>query len=269
MKFEVLEALGIAAEERLSVLLTLDKLEKAGKQGVIQELMDKGLNSQLIEAITELIELDNPSLDQIAGKYGIEQSLGSSEVRTLELIIRQIGLEAVCQFDPFLSRGLSFYTGTVYEIVDATLSFSSSLGGGGRYDAIIGKLVGREDIIYPAVGLSFGMESIMELLNNRSIEWPRACAAVIPIGETIAEVLKAAAELRAEGIRTTIDTTRRKLKKSLAAASSSGIRYVLLIGEDEAADGKVRLKDMEEKTEMIGTMEEILYLLRNQCTGVS
>ena len=109
--------------------------------------------------------------------------------RSCKISLRRVGLQDICVFDPFLSRGLSFYTGTVYEIFDASQGFRSSLGGGGRYDAIIGRLVGREDIVYPTVGLSFGMESIMEMIRNRPIETNKPLVVVIPIGETIPEGL--------------------------------------------------------------------------------
>ena len=155
----------------------------------------------------------------------------------------RVGLQDICVFDPFLSRGLSFYTGTVYEIFDASQGFRSSLGGGGRYDAIIGQLVGREDIVYPTVGLSFGMESIMEMIRNRPIETNKPLVVVIPIGETIPEGLTAAAALRNCGIHTRLADNRRKLKKTLASASAESIPYAILIGEDEAAAGMVRLKN--------------------------
>lgn len=142
-----------------------------------------------------------------------------------------------------------------------TRTFTSSLGAGGRYDAIIGKLVGRDDIAYPTVGMSFGMESIMELLKNRPAEAPGALACVIPIGDTVAEVLHAAALLRKDSIRTRIDTSGRKLKKSLAAASAQGIRYVILIGENEAALGNVLLKDMDDKTELVLTIQESINII--------
>lgn len=125
-------------------------------------------------------------------------------------------------------------------------------------------MVGKEDIQYPTVGLSFGMESIMEIISNRSkqlVQYPAVI--VIPVGDTIAEVLKAAAELRNSGIRTRIDTSRRKLKKSLASASSKGVSYVILIGEDEAAAGRLRLKDMNEMSETVVSVDEAIQILLN------
>lgn len=261
---EVLESIGVSPEQKLTVMLTLDKLEKIGKDEVEKELGSKGLNSRTIIQTLELIDMDNPTFEQISDKCGVQECPGALEVMALQDLIRKVGLDQTCKFDPFLSRGLSFYTGTVYEIFDATNSFASSLGGGGRYDAIIGQLVGKDDIQYPTVGISFGMESILEMISNRSIQQIQCpTVVVIPIGHTIAEALKVSAELRNTGIRTRIDTSKRKLKKSLASASSKGIANVVLIGENEAAAGNLRIKDMYEMTETVVNLEEAKKLLLN------
>jgi len=138
------------------------------------------------------------------------------------------------------------------------------LGGGGRYDAIIGQLVGRDDAEYGAAGLSFGMESIMALLENRAAEAAAASVVLIPIGVSAAEMLQTAAELRASGIRVKLDTSGRKLKNILASVASSGIRYALLLGETEWQAGRVRLKDMEERIEREVSVDEAIYLLADK-----
>jgi histidyl-tRNA synthetase len=259
---EILASIGVPAEDQLSVMLTLDKLEKINISGVENELIRKELNAPTINAILELIQMDNPNFEQLCQTYGLTEQPGALEVLVLQKLIQEIGLGQSCRFDPFLSRGLSFYTGTVYEIFDASSSFTSSLGGGGRYDTIIGQLVGREDIPYPTVGLSFGMESIMTLLAERPIQEDNtATVMVIPIGETLPQALIATAELRACSIRTTMVSGKRNLKKQLATASSKNIRYVILIGESEGSVDKVRLKDMEEQTEVIVSLDEAIYLI--------
>ncbi|WP_248924451.1 histidine--tRNA ligase [Paenibacillus hamazuiensis] len=246
---EILSSIGIPENELLSVMLTLDKLAKIGIAGVTNELLDKGLGAAAGEAVLELIGLDEPTYEAIARKYGLADSGGAVEVEALQAILDKTGLAGTCVFDPFLSRGLSFYTGTVYEIFDASGAYPSSLGSGGRYDAIIGKLVGREDVNYPAVGISFGIESIMELLKARGLPEPDAAVLVVPIGDALSEALAATAKLRQAGIRTRLDGSRRKLKKLLASAAAKGTRFVILIGEAEASRGMVRLKDMAYATE--------------------
>jgi histidyl-tRNA synthetase len=253
---EILSAAGVPAEDSLSVMLTLDKLAKIGIQGVLGELRGKGLSAEALLGITRLLETDKTDFESLADSYGLTGQPGALEVLALQQLIDATGLSAVCIFDPFLSRGLSFYTGTVYEIFDATGGYPSSLGGGGRYDDIIGKLVGRDDIPYPTVGISFGMESIMALLGERPVQEEYSAVLIVPIGETMPQALLAAADLRNAGIRVSVDPGKRKLKKTLASASAKGIRYCLLIGESEAELGKLRLKDMALQTEQVVTAEE-------------
>ncbi|SFL93782.1 histidyl-tRNA synthetase [Paenibacillus sp. 1_12] len=259
---ELLACLGVAAADELSVMLTLDKIAKIGRDGVQAELNSKGLDAGVTRNIIGLISMDNPTLEQLTVKFDLGASRGAEEAAVLQALIDETGLGLVCRFDPFLSRGLSFYTGTVYEIFDETGLFGSSLGGGGRYDDIIGHLVGRDDLRYPAVGLSFGMESIMELLLEREMPTALGYVLVLPIGkEQTSLALKAAAKLRSAGIRTRVDASGRKLKKSLTSAASKGTRYVILIGDDEAAQGQVRLKDMRAMSESLISIEEAVYTI--------
>ncbi|QHT61461.1 histidine--tRNA ligase [Paenibacillus lycopersici] len=259
---EVLEAAGIERSAMLTVMLTLDKAAKIGSEGVKEELLAKGIEAAAAAALVNLIELDNPTFEELAGRFGLASRPGALEAAALQDLIRKLGLEAMCEFDPFLSRGLSFYTGTVYEAFDATGKFTSSISAGGRYDAIIGQLVGREDLQFPTVGISFGIESIMELLLDRARQPDdRSVTLIVPIGDTIPQALRAAAELRSGGIRVRVEAAGRKLKKALASASSKGIRYVILIGESEAAANSLRVKDMQEMTETVMSLEEAAALL--------
>ncbi|WP_339294117.1 histidine--tRNA ligase [Paenibacillus sp. FSL W7-1279] len=262
---EILGALGVPEEMKPTVMLTLDKLDKMGKEGVRQELAGKELASEICRQILDFVDLKEPTLAQITSTYNLDNERGAREVQILQNMLQRVGLQNICVFDPFLSRGLSFYTGTVYEIFDASQGFRSSLGGGGRYDAIIGQLVGREDIVYPTVGLSFGMESIMEMIRNRPIETNKPLVVVIPIGETIPEGLTAAAALRNRGIHTRLADNRRKLKKTLASVSAEGIPYAILIGEEEAAAGMVRLKNMTEGKELALTLQKAVELIIQSC----
>ncbi|MFF2886396.1 histidine--tRNA ligase [Paenibacillus sp. NPDC057967] len=265
---DALAAMGVPEDELSSVILTLDKLAKIGLEGVEQELAQKGISDGVKQAMLAFASGEKLSLEAIASRYGISDSPGAREAAALEKLISELGLEQTCIFDPFLSRGLSFYTGTVYEIFDASGVFTSSLGAGGRYDAIIGKMIGREDVSYPTVGLSFGMESILEVLRERPLVLPSVQAIVVPIGEEgKTGALKAAEELRRAGIRTALETGSRKLKKSLAAASDKDIRYVVLVGGDEAAKGEVRLKDMRESKESLLAVQEAAATILAQSSG--
>jgi histidyl-tRNA synthetase len=259
---QLLDRIGVLPEEQQSVMLTLDKLAKIGREGVQLELNSKGLQPEVARKITELVSMENLTFGWLAEQYSLEQSQGLQEVEALQLLIEQTGLIDSCRFDPFLSRGLSFYTGTVYEIFDAAGKFTSSLGGGGRYDAIVGQLVGREDIQYPAVGLSFGMESIMEMLKEREPLAALTHVLVLPVGKELTpQAINIASKLRSAGIRVRMDASGRKLKKSLASAAAKGIRFVILLGAEETASVQVRLKDMNEMKESLMSIEEAIRTL--------
>ncbi|MCK9858575.1 histidine--tRNA ligase [Paenibacillus sp. ATY16] len=263
---EILGAVGVPAEECLSVMLTLDKLEKIGSDGILEEWGDKGISGSAVEEIAELMAMHEPSFGLLAERFGLKESQGAAEVRVLQTLIDKLKLSDICRFDPFLSRGLSFYTGTVYEIFDASGVYASSIGSGGRYDAIIGKLIGNEDMTYPAAGLSLGMESIMEMIRDRPFPAQAPKVVVLSIGDTRGDALMAAAVLRSGGIRTGMEPAGRKLKKALASLESRAIRYALLIGEEEARTGKVRLKDMRAREEYVVPLDEALYLLEKNET---
>ncbi|UQZ37639.1 histidine--tRNA ligase [Paenibacillus sp. PK3_47] len=259
---EVLQSAGIAPQEHLSVMLTLDKLAKIGRAGVLAELESKHFTPEAVNVISNLLELKEPGFPELAERFSLSGQPGAEEVLALQQLLADIGLAETCRFDPFLSRGLSFYTGTVYEIFDASGSYTSSLGSGGRYDAIVGKLLGREDMEYPTAGISFGMESIMALLGERQNSEPKdGRVLIVPIGANLPQALLAASALRSEGIRVSVDSSGRKLKKTLASASAKGTRFVILIGDSEAESGNVRLKDMLLQTEEVVPLEEALLVI--------
>lgn len=260
---ELLEAMGIKAEARLSVMLTLDKLDKIGVSGVRQELAAKELETKSAEAVLTLLQQQNITFQEICAVFQLENTAGAAEVRTLQALIGQAGLQSVCRYDPFLSRGLSFYTGTVFEIFDATGQYRSSLAAGGRYDSIIGRLSDSVEGQIPAVGISFGIESILSLLEQQARPAGAAIPAVtvIPVGGNMPQAVEATALLRQNGIRARLEYSGRKVGKSLASASKSGCRYVILIGEDEVRRGTVTLRDMQEQSESSMPLEAAVMVI--------
>ncbi|WP_337101320.1 histidine--tRNA ligase [Paenibacillus sp. YIM B09110] len=258
---ELLVKVGVRDINVSSIMLTLDKAAKIGAAGVQEELAEKGLAPLVRQTIGSWLERGDLTFEELVRTNGLEESMGANEVKALQSMITATGLGVLCRFDPFLSRGLSFYTGTVYEIFDRTGQYTSSLGGGGRYDAIIGKLIGRDDIDYPAVGISFGMEPIMAILTDRGSIEASPPILLLPIGDTLSYALETAAALRQAGFRVRVDGSGRKLRKALASAAASGIRYVLLLGENEKSTGSATLKDLGAMTETQKTLAEVIASL--------
>jgi histidyl-tRNA synthetase len=159
--------------------------------------------------------------------------------------------EAFVKVDPSLARGLSYYTGTIMEI--NIPDFSGSLGGGGRYDGLIG-MFGKEQI--PACGFSLGLERILVVMDERNM-WEKPIAegkltldsadvmVTIWSDETAAESLKLAQELRSAGLRVTLYPEPDKLGKQIKYADSIKVPFVCVLGESEIADGTVTIKNMK------------------------
>ncbi|PYI57353.1 histidine--tRNA ligase [Paenibacillus flagellatus] len=271
---ELLSRLGVDEADAPAVMLALDKLDKIGADDVAAELGGIGLAGETIGRIAAWIESaygngngGAADFESLVRRYGLADTPGTREVRRLEKLIDAVGLDEVCAFDPFLSRGLSFYTGTVYEWFAADGSLRSSVASGGRYDAMIGTLAADGEGAVPAVGLSFGLDAILELYRERGTRDERPAVRFVPLGDTLADTLRAAALFRSAGVRAGIESAGRKLKRALAAASAQGVRFVVIVGEDEAAAGRVRLKDLTTGEETDVSAECALYRVERATKG--
>src|SRR5690606_16899982 len=163
-----------------------------------------------------------------------------------------------------LARGLSYYTGAIFEINVPDLA--GSLGGGGRYDGLIG-MFGKEQI--PACGFSLGLERILVVMDERGMFPPEIAASAaadvmvtIADGETVTGSLRLASELREAGLRVLVYPEADKLGKQFKYADSINIPFVCVLGESELAEGKVTLKNMKngeqktvERSELVSDLE--------------
>lgn len=146
-------------------------------------------------------------------------------------------------FDPFLARGLSYYTSAIMEI---SVEGIGSLGGGGRYDNLVGMFLGRD---VPACGFSLGLERIIVVMTERNM-FPPAIVGGIDILVTLwndgsqADALALADELRVGGLRVEIYPEPDKLGKQFKYASSRNAPFVAIVGDDERARGEVAIKDL-------------------------
>jgi histidyl-tRNA synthetase len=149
------------------------------------------------------------------------------------------------RFDPSLARGLSYYTGAIMEV--AVPDLAGSLGGGGRYDGLIGMFLG-EDV--PACGFSLGLERILVVMGERemfpaSVQQASADLLVTLFdAQTVADSLRLAAELRASGVRVEVYPEPDKLGKQMKYAAAKAIRYAAVLGGDEIARGEVTIKNL-------------------------
>lgn len=246
------------------VILSLDKIEKIGEDGVRQELIEKGIEDEAIEKLLSVLKkgTDNP-LEYYKNNCNNEvMAEGVKELEELGAYLDAMGIASKTRLNPFLARGLEIYTGTVFEIFLCDGSITSSLGGGGRYDRIIGGFLDN-GIEYPAVGISFGLDVIYTALSMQNKESFRSPIDfyLIPMGTEV-ESMKLAQKLRTNGFYVDIEMTGRKLKKSLDYANKERIPYVIILGEEELKAQSVKLKDMENGKEETIAMEELIEYLK-------
>lgn len=250
---DLIEARVPSELDPVTVILSLDKLDKLGREGVVEELGEKGLAEGEIEQLLELAEIGGADEERIAQLKGMTESEGLQEI---EELFQYLDRPEAVVFTPSLARGLAYYTGTVFEVY--LKAFPSSLAAGGRYDELIGKFVGTGEEI-PAVGISFGLEPIMEAMGGPQTAGrnSRVEVFVIPIG-TPAEGWKIAQRLRRARIRTDMDLLSRGVSANLEFANAYDIPYVLLVGPDELAQGKVKLRNMGSGKEELLTVGEVI-----------
>ncbi|NQT49695.1 histidine--tRNA ligase [Candidatus Kuenenbacteria bacterium] len=262
----ILQNAGVADKNQETVIITIDKLDKVGLKGVKSELQEKGIKPAVISKIlsTISIEGDNKELiRQLKNIIGDNEGLKEVE-QTIDYVIDNQNVI----FMPSLARGLAYYTGNVFEVYLKDRSkVNSSICAGGRFDSMIGGFLQNGES-YPAVGISFGLETIFDAIKLYSKEKEQNSVIdlyFIPLSEEyIKPALKYCKKLRKENIKTDIDYTARKLKKNLEYANSYGVPWVVMLGEDEANKGKLTLRNMNSGEQALLDYESVLAKLKEE-----
>jgi len=242
----ILSSAAVPVDQQISAIISIDKLDKIGREGVAAELKENGISEQSANRILDLISISGNNEEIIAAlKSAIGENEGLAEVKIA--IENALDNENIV-FSPALARGLAYYTGNVFEVFLKNGKLTSALGGGGRYDNMIGGFLGDEKV-YPAIGISFGLETIFDALQITDEKFlNQTCVTdvyIVPIGESSYKYcLETARTLRESGLKVDIDMLARKTGKCLEFADSYGIRWVIMIGEDEISAKKVTLKDL-------------------------
>lgn len=223
---EMLAVFGFAEGDRAGVLITIDKLDKVGPAGVVAELRERGADEAAVAAFEAFLGRPQTREYLPFGEAQIRKALpeGVSD----EIVRHLVGIgEAVAaargtsdvplRVDPFLVRGMGYYTGTIYELAHPSVSYS--LGGGGRYDGMIGRFLGQD---VPAVGFSIGFERIVDLVGTGE---DAASAAVVLIADRdvpLAELVAHKAFFVARGARVRLEQRTKNLKGLLERSAADG-----------------------------------------------
>jgi histidyl-tRNA synthetase len=254
----LIESYGIDPARETDVLVALDKFDKIGEAGVAEELRERGL-----AAATPLL----------AGVSGPEEELrhrlGTSEVGRsgLDEVDRLIDLagplvsDGAVAFSPALARGLSYYTGPIFEVyVEGSTSAISS---GGRYDGLVGMFAGRS---IPAVGGSLGIERIIPLVSRAEEGVVSPAKVFLAVWDAAArpDALATASALRAAGIPTEVYLGGERMGEQLGYASSRGILYAVLRGPKEKEQGVVTLRDLQTREQTAVPEGDLIAVLRDR-----
>ena len=259
----IAEVIG-AAEKIVDITVAIDKLDKIGLDNVNQELREDGLSEAQIEKLQPIISLEGTNDEKLntiaevlaASETGLK---GVEETRFILETLKTLGLKNEIQLDLTLARGLNYYTGAIFEVKALDVQIGS-ITGGGRYDNLTG-IFGMPGI--SGVGISFGVDRIFDVLNALDC-YPKDAVngtqlLFINFGEKeTAYCLPAVAKARAAGIRTEIFPDSSKMKKQMSYANAKQIPYVALAGENEMAEGKLTLKNMESGEQMLVTPDELI-----------
>jgi len=244
----LLETAGVAGAQHGDALVALDKLDKIGADGVAKEFAARGISAGATEKTLTYFALGEPAAPQAVLTRLTEVLGGHEAIATLGAIVGLADSTPAAgriRIDPSLARGLSYYTGAIMEV--AVPDLAGSLGGGGRYDNLVGMFLGRD---VPACGFSLGLERIIVVMTERNMFPAAVATGAVDVlvtlwnDESRADAVALAAELRAGGLRVDAYPEADKLGRQFKYAAGCHVPFVAIVGDDERASGRVAIKDM-------------------------
>ena len=234
---------GISSGLVSNVITIIDKLDKINENELLKEFNNLNIDN---EKAINLLNIFKLSLDEINEKYQNTTNelikKGLFELNELESYISDY--KDKTKFVATLARGQEYYTGNVFEVYSKNNELSCSLGGGGRYDNMITNFI-NDGNMYPAVGISFGLSTIYEILKNKDEFKNKSLIDIyiIPMN-TKKESLSLANKLRILGYKVDLEMNDKKVKKCFEFANKENIPYVIVLGEDEIKNNYFNLKNM-------------------------
>ena len=258
-------------QEELSVdiMRIIDKLEKIGEENVKASLTELGVKEDAIEKIMKFIRIDGTTDEKLQEleNLGFTSELfkqGLQELKQVVTYVRAFGVpDSNFKVDLTIARGLDYYTGTVYETFLNKYREIGSVCSGGRYDNLAEFYTDRK---LPGVGVSIGLTRLFYKLNElNAIEANKKSMAkllVLPMTESIEKVIEIGSAIRKADIPTEIYLEDKKIKAKFKYADRLQIPYVAVIGDDEIANGKIALKDMQTGEQESLTIQEVIEKLK-------
>ncbi len=255
----------------VEILRIIDKIEKIGKEKVVEELTKLDVQKEKIETMMDFLAIDGTSKQKIEKleSLKIDNEVYKQGVEELKEVVKYIRLFGVpdtnFKVDLTIARGLDYYTGTVYETFLNDHREIGSVCSGGRYENLAEYYTDKK---LPGVGVSIGLTRLFYKLNELNlIKMPQESIAqvlIIPMVENLEQPIKLATDLRSFGVHTEIYLGDKKLKAKFKYADKLKIPFVIVIGEDEVATNQVNVKNMQtgEENKVLFEAGEILNYIK-------
>lgn len=254
-------------EKIVDITVAIDKLDKIGLKSVNAELRADGISDEAIEKLQPIIAMSGSNDDKLKTMSDVlaGSEIGMKGVEETRFILDTLKgtLDNEIEFDLTLARGLNYYTGAIFEVKALDYAIGS-ITGGGRYDNLTG-IFGMPGL--SGVGISFGADRIYDVLNGLDL-YPKEAVngtrlLFINFGEKeTAYCLPVVKACRAAGINTEMYPDKAKMKKQMGYANAKAIPFVVLAGDNEMADNKVTLKNMETGEQKLVTTEELIAIVK-------
>ncbi len=262
--FEGLEITNLSTD----IMRSIDKLEKIGRDAVVDELIELGVAKATVDRIFEFLSLKGDTTCVLKGLSNlniesIQFDEGIEELQKVTEMMKQFGVpESNFVIDLTIARGLDYYTGTVYETQLDEYPEFGSVCSGGRYDNLASAYTDRK---LPGVGISIGLTRLFDQLRKKGLLETKSSTKtkvlIIPMIDDIDSSIAIATVLRNENIATEISFSNGKLKQKLRYANKKSIPFVIFIGEDEIEKGVYTLKDFVSGTQEILDEKQLLQKL--------
>ena len=236
---------GVSDDKISSTITIIDKFNKLSQKEIRDLLLSIGLDNEQIDKLLNYFKLSIEELNNVNSNNELLNK-GLEEINNLTEYIKYLNIDKYVSFDSTLARGQDYYTGNVFEVYEANNKLTSSIGGGGRYDNMITNFI-NDGNSYPAVGISFGLSSLYELLKDKEFD-NNDYIYIIPM-DTNLYCLKLATLLRNMGYKVEIESNNRRVKKCIEYADKENIPYIIVVGSDEVNTNKFKIRNMKNKEE--------------------
>lgn len=247
LKFKI-NGIELPQDKNITAVRAIDKLKKIGREGVVEELTQKGF---IQEEATNILQ-------------AVEETKPTESLEEIFLNLKTLGItESSYEFSPTLARGLDYYTGIIIEVEIEEYTVGSVCGGG-RYDKLIGMFKGSD---VPAVGFAFGFDRLIEALEElnlfpANLQTTKVLVTVFS-PELLVKSLEVSSRLRSNNINTEVFLDENsKMEKQLKYANQKGIPFVVLIGPEEAEKNFVTLKNMQTREQKQISIDDLINSLR-------